>query len=535
MSDARNVSNVDLPTRVFGELTFGPDGAIFDGRTAKLEINTDAAPFDRGPFTLAARFNIDPDQAESLGDIASKFDPNTRSGFNLSIADHGGVTSSCANYRNLNFSVDSGTSPIWTDCGRPGNAVHICALTVHDGSLYAGTFEFGDTDIGRVFRYLGGQRWEDTGVPCKANSIFGMASINGVLYAASGRYDPRNSALDDTGNMNEESRIWRMERDGVWRDCGDPQSQENEIHNLGVYRGKLYATPSFSRGLYRYEGQQNWTQCAEPYPRFLSLCQWRGQLYGGSNKGLRKLGPPPEREITFIGLPGCEGAYRYNDVADTWEGSGPIPTETQMYGFCVHRGALYTSTWPSCKVFRSTTGNGWEDCGRLHPEEKESMAMCVYNGKMYVGTLPAADVYRYDGDQRWTRAGNVDQTPNVKYRRAWSMAVHDGMLFVGALPSGRVHSMKTGAVASDSRQLSTGWHSVVASFDGAKVKLYLDGLLSGESTAEAQELKPTNRLPLTIGFGSHDYYRGKMADLRLYKCALDSADAMRLSSQIESS
>jgi hypothetical protein len=219
-------------------------------------------------------------------------------------------------------------------------------------------------------------------------------------------------------------------------------------------------------------------------------------------------------------LPDSDGVYRYDDRTNAWTGCGKIPNEDQMYSFVVHRGAIYTGTWPNAKVFRSATGIGWEDCGQFHPDEKEVMGMCIYNGMMYAGTLPAADVYRYDADHHWTNVGNVDQTQGVKYRRAWSMAVHDGRLFVGSLPAGNVYAMNVGAVASDSHQLTTGWHQVAAVREGDKAILYIDGQLRGQSKAIAPHLDLTNRLPLTIGLGAHDYFKGKMADIRLFGRAL---------------
>lgn len=520
LGDSKNAAANSMHANPAGNVSFDADGAVFDGRGAKLVIEDAGSCFGRGDFTLSARIRIDAGEAESIGDIAGKFDPATRTGFNWSVVDHGGVTCASSNYRNLNFSFDAGTTPQWSNCGRPGNAGLICALTAHRGELYAATSEFGETDIGRVFRYAGKQQWEDTRIPCTANTVCGLASIDGVLYASSGRYDPRNSSLPMLGNLNEQTRIWRLEPDGTWRDCGNPCPTSNDLYNLAIYRGRLYGTPSYSRGLYRLEADGSWTKCAEGYPRFLSLCQWRGHLYGASNKGLRHQGPPPERKITFTLLPDSDGVYRYDDRTDSWTGCGKIPNEDQMYSFAVHRGALYTGTWPSAKVFRSVSGMGWEDCGRFHPDEKEVMGMCIYNGMMYAGTLPAADVYRYDGDHNWTNVGNVDQTQGVKYRRAWSMAVHDGRLFVGSLPAGNVYAMNVGAVAGDSHQLTTGWHHVAAVREGGAARLYINGQLRGRSEGSAGNLDLTNRAPLTIGLGAHDYFRGKIADLRLHGRAL---------------
>lgn len=504
------------------------DGAaLFDGKSTALLVNGVSKSFGKDGFSLSVHIHIEPNDASGIGDIASKFTPATRTGFNLSVADHGGVTSASSNYRNLNFSVDADTTPHWEDCGRPGNARHICALTVCNGDLYAATFEHGDGEIGHVFKYKGNRRWEDTGLPCSANCAFGLAAIDGVLYATSGRYDPRNSALPDTGNMDEQTRVWRLTPSKAWEDIGSPPAAEDDLYNVGIYRGKLYATGSFHRGLYRYDDEHGWRACSFPYPRFFSLSQWRDELYAASNKSLRTLGPRPEREIFFQSLPDADGAYAYNDRNDVWRGTGEIPVETQMYGFCVHRGALHTGSWPTCKVFRSACGTGWTDIGALHPDEKEVMAMCVYNGMMYAGTLPAADIYRYDGDHEWTRVGNVDATTGVKYRRAWSMAVHDGQLFVGALPSGHVHAMRTGAVASDSHQLTAGWHHVAATFDGRISRLYVDGKLRSEAQS-AQPLDIANDAPLLIGLGAHDYFKGKMKDLRLYDGPLAEGDITHL-------
>ena len=98
-------------------------------------------------------------------------------------------------------------------------------------------------------------------------------------------------------------------------------------------------------------------------------------------------------------------------------------------------------------MFRWDGKETWESVGRLE-EEKEVMAMAVYNGKLYAGTLPLANVYRYEGGATWTNTGQLDTTPDVKYRRVWSMAVFEGKLFGGTLPSGRVYALQAGANAT---------------------------------------------------------------------------------------
>ena len=151
------------------------------------------------------------------------------------------------------------------------------------------------------------------------------------------------------------------------------------------------------------------------------------------------------------------------------------------------------------------------------------MAVSVYNGKFYAGTLPMADVYRYDAHDKWTQVGQLDNTPDVKYRRAWSMAVFDGKLFCGVLPSGRVHSLEAGKAVSYDRQLEPGWRHLAAVRAENKLRLFVDGELVSESDAafEGKALQLDSDGPLKIGFGQHDYFNGRMKDVRIYDRALE--------------
>ena len=155
--------------------------------------------------------------------------------------------------------------------------------------------------------------------------------------------------------------------------------------------------------------------------------------------------------------------------------------------------------------------------------------MAVYNGKLYAGTLPMADVYRLDGAAKWTSVGQLDKTPKVRYRRAWTMAVYDGKLFCGTLPSGHVLSIEAGKCATYDRALPPGWHHLAAVKTKDCLQIYLDG----QRVAKSTPFKPgaynlTTKQPLKIGFGQHDYFNGKMRDVRLYNRALSPAAVARL-------
>jgi len=155
--------------------------------------------------------------------------------------------------------------------------------------------------------------------------------------------------------------------------------------------------------------------------------------------------------------------------------------------------------------------------------------MPVYNGKLYAGTLPLADVYRFDGGRKWTNVGQLDKTPKVRYRRAWTMAVFDGKLFCGTLPSGHVLSLEAGKCATYDRELPPGWHHLAAVKTKDRLHIYLDGKPVAQSTAfrpGAYDLQPKSSLK--IGFGQHDYFNGKLRDVRLYNRALSPAEVSKM-------
>ena len=154
----------------------GPDGktpaAAFNGAgshlsvpaTPKLKLGTD-------DFTIALWLHTDDVLDDDLGDLVTLYDAKKRVGFNLTLRNNAGVTTCQPNFRQLQFGIDSGSEPKWTDEGRPGNTVYGLALAVHDGQLYAGTSANGKDEVGRVYRYDGPSKWADCGAPDQSNAI----------------------------------------------------------------------------------------------------------------------------------------------------------------------------------------------------------------------------------------------------------------------------------------------------------------------------------------------------------------------------
>ncbi len=482
-----------------------PRGAAgFNGRASRIDV-AEAPQLGHGEFSLSLWANTDANLGDSVGDLLSRYDPATRTGFHLGLYNHGGVTNSQSNSRQLHFGIDQGKlEPAFKDHGRVGNAVYVFALCVHDGHLYASTCHAGAGEAGRVFRFEGGDHWKDLGSPDKANAISAMAVHNGRLFVASSKYRLAGSALAESENKNFGGKIFELGDNDQWIARGALPPETEAVASLVVFRGKLYAASLYRpAGFYVYENE-TWMACATPGKRVEALTVFNDALYGTSYD---------------------EGSvFRFD--GEKWEHLGTLPDATQTYGFAIHRGELYVSEWPKAHVFRLSDGK-WVDTGKLG-QELEAMPLLVYNGKMYGGTLPSAEVYRYDGDMNWAKIGVLDTT-DTKYRRAWSMAVHQGRLFTGTLPSGHVLSIEAGRNVTSDHELKPGWHHLAAIRAADRLRLFVDGKQVAESAPfSSQDFDLTTSAPLQIGFGAQNYFRGDLSDVRLYQGALSAEQVLEL-------
>lgn len=484
----------------------GPPGATasgrFDGVGAHLEVPAAAAlRLGTGDFSAALWVDTDAEIDGDPGDLLSLFDSQRRVGFQLALRTSSGVTGSQANARQLQFGIDAGTEPSWEDMGRPGRAVLAFALAVHDGALYAGTCSNAPGELGHVFRFAGRGPWVDCGAPDRANAVSALAEHDGVLYAGTARYRFAGSALTESPNPNPGGAVYRLEGDGRWVEIGRLPGVDS-IGGLVVFRGRLYASSMYApASFFRLERDGRWTTLPVPANRrVVSLAVYSRALYAGSYDGGR--------------------VYRYDGQG--WSDLGTLGENTQTYAFAVHEGHLCVGTWPTGRVYRlaETDPARWTDLGRLG-EEREVMGLMVHNGKLYGGTLPLAEVYRYEVDQRWSRTGRLDTTPDVTYRRAWAMAEYGGRLYCSTLPSGHIFALQAGACTSDDRPLPSGWRHIAAVRHGATLRLYVDGAEVAHSDPfDPARFDLSTDRPLRIGAGAGGPFRGRMADVRLYRRAL---------------
>ncbi len=533
-TDGRDGSGHGQDARTIGEVAFGAsaDGAL--GRpvarlagAGRLEAPT---PGLGGPgLTVAAWVHVPAAPTTVLGDVVSWFDTGSRRGFTLGL-EHGSPCGSHGNDRTAWFGVDTGSAPVLTDHGRPGDAsVMVCSLAAFEGSLYAATWEQGPTPKGRVFRLAGGA-WEDCGAPWDANAVTRLAVHDGDLYAGVSRLKGGGSGLEDSANQSPGGRVLRYEGGRSWADMGQLEGADS-IAGLVPFGGSLYAIPMYTEGLFRLEAPGDWRRCGSPGRRLLALGAYAGALYGAGNDhahvdsaiAMTKAGVVvPAREVS-----GGGGIFRY-DGGERWAERGLQPDTTQIYSIETYGDRMYIGTWPTGLVFRAAGLDApgaatWDAVGRLG-DDTEVMNLQAYNGKLYGGTLPGAHIYRYDGDDRWEVMATVDDTPDVRYRRAASMVLFGGELFVGTLPSAHVHSMRAGAVVSHDRSLAPGWHHLAGVRDGRRVTLYVDGARAGTAVGDIEgALTPRPGTPLVLGGGPRAGLEGELADVRLWDVALDPA------------
>ena len=113
------------------------------------------------------------------------------------------------------------------------------------------------------------------------------------------------------------------------------------------------------------------------------------------------------------------------------------------------------------------------------------------------------------------------------------MAVYDGKLFCGVLPSGHVHSLSVGQNVTYDKALSAGWHNLtVTRAQRRGIKLYVDGkhiATSNHNSLNDEIGDLSTGTPLYVGYGQHDYFNGKIRDLRIYTDVLNDLQIRRLS------
>ena len=179
------------------------DAGNFNGRDSYIEVpDSPSLGFGSGDFSISVWVYTERDIDDVIGDVLSKYDPEKRKGFNLSVKASSGGYSSHGDDRHVYFCIDDARLSDWQDCGRPTEKSNYVSnsLTVFDGHLYAGTTDAHEkADWCHVYRYEGGQNWSD----CGRN--YGPANETRI----STNCGAARSAMADVPSAEEMSRVMR--------------------------------------------------------------------------------------------------------------------------------------------------------------------------------------------------------------------------------------------------------------------------------------------------------------------------------------
>jgi hypothetical protein len=84
-------------------------------------------------------------------------------------------------------------------------------------------------------------------------------------------------------------------------------------------------------------------------------------------------------------------------------------------------------------------------------------------------------------------------------------------------------SLEAGRNATFDSALEPGWRHLTAVRQAGALTVFVDGeAVAQSSNFAAADYDLSNDQPLRIGCGQHDYFSGRIADLRFYRGALDA-------------
>ena len=151
------------------------------------------------------------------------------------------------------------------------------SLTVFDGHLYAAITDAEKfEDWCHVFRYAGGQKWEDCGRvgDRRTHGVGPMVVHDGSLYVGTWTYDWTRVGIQQP--LDDFCCVYRYAGGTAWEDCGQP-GQCRRLFGLASYRGGLYVSAEDGR-CYVYAGERQWKECgrfpnyAHPWESTMASC-----------------------------------------------------------------------------------------------------------------------------------------------------------------------------------------------------------------------------------------------------------------------
>ncbi len=280
------------------------EDSAFDGRGAYIEIPASrVCQLGAKDFSFAAWVYTEKNVDDVIGDVLSQYDAANRRGVNLTLKSTAGGYSSHGDDRHVYFGIDNAQEPTWEDRGRPSPTSNYVSnsLTVFDGQLYAAITDADKSeDWCHVFRYAGGQKWEDCGRvgDRRTHGVGPMVVHRGSLYVGTWTYDWTRVGIEQP--LDDFCCVYRHAGGTTWENCGQP-GECRRLFGLASYRGELYVSAEDGR-CYVYAGASS-LEGVRAVPQLRSSVgnsQWqavRGRLESGRRVGVRRT------RMVFVGQP----------------------------------------------------------------------------------------------------------------------------------------------------------------------------------------------------------------------------------------
>ena len=332
---------------------------------------------------------------DPVGDVIDLYDPALRRGVTLSINTSTSGYESQGTDRHVHFGIDNAHASDWQDCGRPNATSNYISnsLTVYKGHLYCGSTDAQDKQQWcHVYRYDGDKKWADCGRvgDGKTPGAGPLLVHNGDLYVATWTYDwtrVRNGDYDP-------SRVYRYLGGTKWEDCGQP-SDNRTINCLASYQGKLYAGGGPETcGVFVQSDDGHWKP-SKIFPKVgpqrcfpHAMCLYHGKLFVGYPSVYSFDG----QKWTFLGnplplerYPGLqvhsleiyqgkllagtwpEGIVTVHQGGENWTEMGRVGEDsTEVLSLVVYNGKLYGSSLPRAEVCRYDGVPKWTSLKRFY-------------------------------------------------------------------------------------------------------------------------------------------------------------------------
>jgi hypothetical protein len=424
------------------------------------------------------------------------------------------------------------------------NLQNVETMSVYGDHLYAGlgNATAGNAQVwrfdGSSWQIVGGQGINGSWAINTYENVVSMVSFGGDLYVG-------------TGTTANDAEVWRY-NGSTWTQVGGDSVASSwgagweEVNSLATYGGNLYAGLGNSANdaeVWRYNGTA-WTKIGGDslnsgwttgFDRVSSLAVYGGQLYAG------------------LGLTATEAeVWRWNGTAWAKVGGDGVAsswntTYEQVESMTVYNGKLYAglgnttadaelweydgTVW--VQVGGDSLNSGWGD-----GQYEQVKSLVTYNGRLYAGLANSAgdgEVWELNSGS-WSRIGGQDVngswTANT-VESIRSFSVYKGKLYAGLGDTANADAAiwsygNNGFLQSTAVGQDTSWHHIAATYDGATMRLFIDGTQDA-STAVSLSIPDTSQ-PLLAGstFGttetglSQGYFDGSLDEIRISDIARSS-------------